>query len=70
VPCETQAPITTLDTPTGGPPAQKSTNLNTPGASLLQQSTGVVLAREARSLASSQGLKFQLNQGAPPGVGK
>ena len=39
VPCETQAAITSLDTPTGGPPQQEQTNLNTPGASLLQQST-------------------------------
>ncbi|MGZ4186449.1 MAG: MlaD family protein [Solirubrobacteraceae bacterium] len=70
VPCETQPAITSLDTPTGGPPAQKSTNLSTPGASLLQQSTGVVLARQARALANSQGLKFQLSQGAPSGVSK
>ena len=70
VPCETQAAITSLDTPTGGPPQQEQTNLNTPGASLLQQSTGVVLARQVRALANSQGLKFKLSQGAPPGVSK
>jgi hypothetical protein len=70
VPCETQAAITSLDTPTGGPPPQENTNLNTPGASLLQQSTGVVLARQVRALANSQGLKFKLSNGAPPGVSK
>jgi hypothetical protein len=69
-PCETQAAITSLDTPTGGPIQQTPTNLSTPGASLLQQSTGIVLARQARALAQSQGLKFQLSQGAPPGVSK
>jgi hypothetical protein len=56
VPCETQAPITSLDTPTGGPIQQTPTNLSTPGASLLQQSTGVVLARQVRALAQSQGM--------------
>jgi phospholipid/cholesterol/gamma-HCH transport system substrate-binding protein len=70
VPCETQAAITDLSAPTGGPIQQKSTNLSTPGAGLLQQSTGIVLARQARALANSQGLKFQLSNGAPPGAGK
>jgi phospholipid/cholesterol/gamma-HCH transport system substrate-binding protein len=70
VPCETQAPITDLSTPTGAPIQQKSTNLNTPGAGLLQQSTGIVLARQARALAQSQGLKFNLSTAAPPGVSK
>ena len=70
VPCETQAPITDLSTPTGAPIQQKSTNLNTPGAGLLQQSTGIVLARQARAMAQSQGLKFNLSTAAPPGVSK
>jgi hypothetical protein len=70
VPCETQQAITTLDTPTGGPPQQQSTNLSTPGAPLLQQSTGIVLARQARALAGTQGLKFHLSKGAPTGAGK
>ena len=70
MPCETQAAITSLDTPTGGPPQQEQTNLNTPGASLLQQSTGVVLDRQVRALANSQGLKFKLSQGGPAGVSK
>ena len=70
MPCETQAAITSLDTPTGGPPAQQSTSATSPAASLLQQSTGIMLARQARALAQSQGLKFDLSKGAPSGVTK
>ncbi|HUJ33769.1 MAG TPA: MlaD family protein [Solirubrobacteraceae bacterium] len=56
VPCETQAPITDLSTPTGGPPQQQSSNLSAPGAALRWTSAAAAAIPQVRSLAASTGL--------------
>jgi hypothetical protein len=56
VPCETQAPITDLSAPVGGPPQQDSTNLAAPGASLRWDSAAAEAIPQVRQLASTSGL--------------
>ena len=56
MPCETQAPITDLSAPTGGPPQQESSNLSAPGASLRWDSAAAEAIPQVRKLASMSGL--------------
>jgi phospholipid/cholesterol/gamma-HCH transport system substrate-binding protein len=58
VPCETQPAITDLSTPTGGPPAQSSsdTNLSAPGAALRWTSAAAAAIPQIKSLAQTDGL--------------
>jgi phospholipid/cholesterol/gamma-HCH transport system substrate-binding protein len=58
VPCETQQPITDLSAPTGGPPAQQSSNLAAPGASLRWTSAATAALSQIQQLASQSGLKL------------
>ncbi|HTX30674.1 MAG TPA: hypothetical protein VMD09_04770, partial [Solirubrobacteraceae bacterium] len=60
VPCETQQPITDLSAPTGGPPAQESSDssLTAPGASLRWDSAAAAALPEISQLAGQDGLKL------------
>jgi phospholipid/cholesterol/gamma-HCH transport system substrate-binding protein len=58
VPCETQAPITDLSAPTGGPPSQMSSSLAAPGASLRWTSAATAALGQIQQLASQNGLKL------------
>jgi hypothetical protein len=58
VPCETQQPITDLSAPTGGPPAQQSSSLAAPGASLRWTSAAAAAIPQLQQLASQNGLKL------------
>jgi phospholipid/cholesterol/gamma-HCH transport system substrate-binding protein len=58
VPCETQQPITDLSAPTGGPPAQQSSNLAAPGASLRWTSAATAAIPQIQQLAAQNGLKL------------
>jgi hypothetical protein len=57
VPCETQPPITDLSAPTGGPPAQTSSSLAAPGASLRWTSAAAAALSQIQQLANQDGLK-------------
>jgi phospholipid/cholesterol/gamma-HCH transport system substrate-binding protein len=57
VPCETQPPITDLSAPTGGPPAQQSSSLGAPGASLRWTSAATAALGQIQQLAAQNGLK-------------
>ncbi|HWE34040.1 MAG TPA: MlaD family protein [Solirubrobacteraceae bacterium] len=65
VPCETQAPITTLDTTAGVPIGSEKTNLNAPGAALRAQSALGTLADQARQDLSQEGLKTTVSKLLP-----
>jgi phospholipid/cholesterol/gamma-HCH transport system substrate-binding protein len=56
VPCETQAPITDLSAPTGGPPQQESSSLTAPGASLRWTSAAAAAISQLQQLAGQSGL--------------
>ena len=56
VPCETQAPITDLSAPTGGPPQQMSSGLAAPGAALRWTSAATAALGQIQQIASSSGL--------------
>jgi hypothetical protein len=58
VPCETQPPITDLSAPTGGPPAQQSSSLAAPGASLRWTSAAAAAIPQLQQLAQQNGLKL------------
>jgi phospholipid/cholesterol/gamma-HCH transport system substrate-binding protein len=58
VPCETQQPITDLTASTGGPPAQESSNLSAPGASLRWDSAAAAALPQISKLAGQDGLKL------------
>lgn len=58
VPCETQQPITDLSAPTGGPPAQQSSSLAAPGASLRWTSAATAAITQIQQLAAQNGLKL------------
>jgi phospholipid/cholesterol/gamma-HCH transport system substrate-binding protein len=58
VPCETQQPITDLSAPTGGPPAQQSSSLSAPGASLRWTSAAAAAIPQLQQLAAQNGLKL------------
>jgi ABC-type transporter Mla subunit MlaD len=58
VPCETQQPITDLSAPTGGPPAQQSSSLAAPGASLRWTSAATAAIPQLQQLAAQSGLKL------------
>jgi phospholipid/cholesterol/gamma-HCH transport system substrate-binding protein len=60
VPCETQQPITDLSAPTGGPPAQESSDsaLSAPGASLRWASAAAAALPQISQLAGQDGLKL------------
>jgi ABC-type transporter Mla subunit MlaD len=67
VPCETQQPITDLSAPTGGPPAQQSSSLAAPGASLRWTSAAAAAIPQIQQLANQSGLK--LGTAAMPKLG-
>jgi phospholipid/cholesterol/gamma-HCH transport system substrate-binding protein len=67
VPCETQQPITDLSAPTGGPPAQQSSNLSAPGASLRWTSAATAALGQIQQLVAQNGLK--LGTAAMPALG-
>jgi ABC-type transporter Mla subunit MlaD len=67
VPCETQQPITDLSAPTGGPPAQQSSSLAAPGASLRWTSAAAAVIPQIQQLANQSGLK--LGTAAMPKLG-
>jgi hypothetical protein len=58
VPCETQPPITDLSAPTGGPPAQQSSSLAAPGASLRWTSAAAAAIPQLQQIAGQNGLKL------------
>lgn len=58
VPCETQAPITDLSAPTGGPPQQRPSNLSAPGAALRWTSAATAAIPVLRQLAGAAGLNL------------
>jgi phospholipid/cholesterol/gamma-HCH transport system substrate-binding protein len=59
-PCETQAPITTLDTPSGPPITQLNTSLDAPGASLRWLSAVNAAIGELKQMSSWNGVKVDL----------
>jgi phospholipid/cholesterol/gamma-HCH transport system substrate-binding protein len=65
VPCETQAPITSLNTTAGVPIAPQKTNLDAPGAALRAQTALGALADQARQIISQQGLKMTVSKVLP-----
>jgi phospholipid/cholesterol/gamma-HCH transport system substrate-binding protein len=60
IPCETQAPITTLDTKPGVPISPLHTSLDAPGAALRAQSALGALANQIRNDISQQGLPLKV----------
>ncbi|MGA9856924.1 MAG: MlaD family protein [Solirubrobacteraceae bacterium] len=58
VPCETQAPITDLSTPTSGPISQSSTSLSAPGALARWQGVAQNSIPALRRQAAASGLKL------------
>ena len=65
MPCETQAPITSLDTTAGVPIPSQKTNLDAPGAALRAQTALGALADQARQIVSQQGLKVTVSKLLP-----
>jgi phospholipid/cholesterol/gamma-HCH transport system substrate-binding protein len=55
VPCETQAPISTLDTPAGAPPAQINPSVASPAVQALEQSTTKLLNTEVGAISKAAG---------------
>jgi phospholipid/cholesterol/gamma-HCH transport system substrate-binding protein len=65
VPCETQAPITTLQTSAGVPPSPLHTSLDSPGAALRAQSALGALASQVRNIVTQQGLPIKVSSKLP-----
>jgi hypothetical protein len=65
VPCETQAPITSLDAKAGVPPNQMAADLSAPGAALRAQSALGALADTLRGLVKQQGLAMTVSHLLP-----
>jgi phospholipid/cholesterol/gamma-HCH transport system substrate-binding protein len=65
VPCETQAPITTLDTTAGLPINSLKTNLDAPGAALRAQSALGALSDEVRGIVKQQRLHVDVASKLP-----
>ncbi len=60
VPCETQPAITNLSTPVSAPPAQTSTDLSAPGASLRWASAGVAAIDELKNTIKQNHLGLRI----------
>jgi phospholipid/cholesterol/gamma-HCH transport system substrate-binding protein len=60
VPCETQAPITTLDTPSGAAPQPVATSTSAPGALLRQQSLGLLALAQLQHQTQQAGLGLRI----------
>jgi hypothetical protein len=65
VPCETQAPITSLQATPGVPPNQVAADLSAPGAALRSQSALGSLADVLRGLLKGQGSKLSVSSILP-----
>jgi phospholipid/cholesterol/gamma-HCH transport system substrate-binding protein len=65
VPCETQAPITSLDATAGVPPSPLKADLSEPGAALRAQSALGSLADLVRGLVKQQGLGMTVSHALP-----
>ena len=66
IPCETQAPITTLDTKQGVPISPLHTSLDEPGAALRAQSALGALGNQIRNDITQQGLPLKVLAKLPP----
>lgn len=60
VPCETQAPITSLDAPVSSPPTQVASDLSAPGATARWQSAAKVTAGLVKDISARQGVKVNI----------
>jgi phospholipid/cholesterol/gamma-HCH transport system substrate-binding protein len=63
IPCETQAPITTVDEAPGPPIQQVQSNLSSPGAALRWTSAAEAAIATFTKTAGEQGLKTQVSSG-------
>jgi len=70
VPCETQAPITTLYAPPSGPLKQVGSSLSAPGAQERWKSAAMVAIDSIRSIVSQQGVKLSLSDKLKAMLGK
>lgn len=65
VPCETQAPITDLSAPTGGPISNIATDLSAPGAKLRWESAGMAAVDALKSQLKAQGSPLKVAGALP-----
>lgn len=65
VPCETQAPITTLDDTSGKAPQEGPANLDAPGAALRAQTALGALANEVKGIVGQQKLPLKISTKLP-----
>jgi phospholipid/cholesterol/gamma-HCH transport system substrate-binding protein len=65
VPCETQAPITTLDDASGAAPKEGPASLAAPGAALRAQTALGALASEVRGIVDQQKLPLKISTQLP-----